>query len=202
MIALFPSKQRAFSLIELLIALTILAILAGISLAVFRDVQVSARDARRKQDLHNIQTALEVYYQKNKRYPCTDLGTGDTAMWQKSDGTTPFWIDDICDPEIVFDSTYITSLPHDPKNTAGLPWIGQELAYAYWSPTSSNDCSSGKGQYYILIARLENPGDRDTSPNKLVNYCDGELVLAKDQIIYDADGLLNIDDLYILTSQD
>lgn len=61
-------KKRGFTLIELLVVITVIAILASIGFAAFGGTQSKARDARRKQDLNTIATALELYNQANSHY--------------------------------------------------------------------------------------------------------------------------------------
>ncbi|MAQ59298.1 hypothetical protein CL638_01120 [bacterium] len=62
-------SKRAFTLIELLVVIAIISILAGIVLANVGQGAAQARDAERKADLRNVETALERYRLKNGRYP-------------------------------------------------------------------------------------------------------------------------------------
>ena len=62
-------KNKAFTLIELLIAMAILGILATVGLVSFRTAQMRGRDAERKSDLKQISNALELYYSDYRRYP-------------------------------------------------------------------------------------------------------------------------------------
>jgi prepilin-type N-terminal cleavage/methylation domain-containing protein len=56
------SSAKGFTLIELMVAVSIIAILAVIGLTVYQGVQQRARDARRKSDMDSISKALEVNY--------------------------------------------------------------------------------------------------------------------------------------------
>lgn len=53
------ASSRGFTLVELLVAITIVAVLAAVGIVVFSGVQAKARDARRSQDLDAIVNALE-----------------------------------------------------------------------------------------------------------------------------------------------
>lgn len=216
-------KKTGFTLIELLVTVSIIAIVTAIGLAAYFEIQKGARDSRRKQDLRSIQAALEIYYQKNNSYPCSDpneLGSA-AATWQKSSDTENPWIHDnsLCttpkDP-IVFDTAYISSLPKDPKNTAGLPWEGSggshEYSYAYWSGqfkagvSATSGCPKGKAQYYILAANLERANDPQGAVLKPYYSClkdtDGNPL----EIIDPTAGLIpsaaDIQSLFFITSQD
>ena len=70
------SKKKGFTLIEILIAMSILGIMAALITGNYLITQKRARDARRKSDLHSIQTNLEQYYANcNFVYP-TPLTSG------------------------------------------------------------------------------------------------------------------------------
>src|SRR3989344_5476362 len=51
--------QKGFTLIELMIAIAIVAILATVGFTVFSNTQINARDAKRRQDIDAIATAIE-----------------------------------------------------------------------------------------------------------------------------------------------
>lgn len=86
--------SKGFSLIELLIAISIIAILSALGLSVYQAVYKSARDAQRKSDLKMIQSALEQYRSDQMSYP-SQITFGSS---------------------IVVDSkTYLSKVPNDPK---------------------------------------------------------------------------------------
>lgn len=64
-------KKNAFTLIELMVAIAILAILATVGLTIFSNVQKSARDARRKADIDSIAQSLENNYDATAGYTTT-----------------------------------------------------------------------------------------------------------------------------------
>lgn len=58
-----------FTLLELLIVITIIAILSAIAMVAYSNYLKSARDVRRQSDLKIIQSALERYHANNLNYP-------------------------------------------------------------------------------------------------------------------------------------
>jgi prepilin-type N-terminal cleavage/methylation domain-containing protein len=76
---------KAFTLIELLVVIAIVGILTGFIFVSMNNAVVSAKDAKRKADLANLEKALLAYStQNNNAYPSTDsypctIGTGGTC---------------------------------------------------------------------------------------------------------------------------
>lgn len=201
-------KRNGFTLIELLVVVAIIGVLATIALLIFSDVQKGVRDLRRKQDLRTIQTALEIYYQKNGRYPCTLF---QPQSWEVS--SSDYWIkDDLraggnCGGKDL-DSNYIDITPKDPKNSTGFPWDQNKFSYSYWAGDTTSSgagqfaplCNLAAGQYYILIAKLEKDSDPSITRFKPYFYCDNQTEIIGTEIIpYNA---YDLDMLYIMTSQD
>lgn len=52
-------NKKGFTLIELMVAISIVAVLATIGFSLFQNTQGQARDAKRKQDIDSIATVLE-----------------------------------------------------------------------------------------------------------------------------------------------
>lgn len=61
--------NKAFTLIELLIVVAIIAILAAIAVPNFLEAQTRAKVSRVRNDLRTIATAMESYFVDNNRYP-------------------------------------------------------------------------------------------------------------------------------------
>lgn len=67
---MFPrSTQRAFTLIELLIVVAIIAILAAIAVPNFLEAQTRSKVSRARADMRTLATGLEAYYVDNNGYP-------------------------------------------------------------------------------------------------------------------------------------
>ncbi len=94
-------KSRGFTLIEILLVIAILAILAGIITPNLITALKKSRDARKKEDLSNIQKAVEMYYEVNTKYPANLT-----------------WGGKLCDnpPTCVVGSTYMQVIPKDPSD--------------------------------------------------------------------------------------
>lgn len=90
----FQILHSAFTLVELLVVISIIAILMGLSLFGLMGARESSRDGRRKADLEAIRSGLEIYKSDQGEYPTT-LGTSLTGGG----------------------NTYISSVPVDPVST-------------------------------------------------------------------------------------
>jgi len=66
--------MRAFTLVELMVSISIIAVLIGLSIFGLVGARETARDAKRKGDLEQIRSALEIYRSDCTSYPAT-LGT-------------------------------------------------------------------------------------------------------------------------------
>jgi len=91
-------NTKGFTLVELMVVMTIIAILAVGSFSTFEGSKASARDGRRKADLETIRGAFELYYADEKAYPVS-LPACNAAL-KSVDGN----------------STYLNKTPCDPSN--------------------------------------------------------------------------------------
>jgi len=72
-------KSDGFTLIELLVVITIITILAGLTIATFRFAQISAARNRAKAEVDGLSLAIESYKIDNGDYP-RDVNTDAAAM--------------------------------------------------------------------------------------------------------------------------
>lgn len=61
--------KSAFTIVELLVVMSVIAILSTISVFVYNSIQQDARDSARKANVTVISDALEKYYDQNGEYP-------------------------------------------------------------------------------------------------------------------------------------
>jgi len=158
------NTNYGFSLIELLVAMTVIAIIMGLALVSFQGSKASARDAKRKNDLEQIRSALEVYRVDTGEYPgenYCDSSLGSFGSQVCSGGTFPHtpgtdWDGTI---ESELETDYIGDLPVDPLNNSEY--------YYYYEPACnqssilcslSRDCPNGCCAYE-MGAHLETTGD-------------------------------------------
>lgn len=93
--------KKGFTLIELLVVISLIGILSTLILANLNSARERSRDAQRKADLRNIQTALRLYYNDMGGFPASNssyaiLGCGasgtSACSWggQWAKGTTVY----------------------------------------------------------------------------------------------------------------
>lgn len=67
-------NRHGFSLIELLVSIAVIATIISLALPNFLGARIRARDARRKGELQQFKTALQLYYSDYAAYPADSGG--------------------------------------------------------------------------------------------------------------------------------
>lgn len=84
-----PAKQRGFTLIEMIIVITIIAILTSIAVPVYAGHLRHAHEAVLKQDLYTLRNAIDQYTQDKNKAP-QDLNDLVTAGYVRAIPKDPF----------------------------------------------------------------------------------------------------------------
>lgn len=137
-------KKNAFTLLELLVVISVLGVLVVIILPNLIGVRARARDSALKNDMRQLKTALRMYYNDNQAYPPND-GSGNIVACG-ADGSS------VC------------------PNSDGSFAVG-ELVYMKEMPASEkyNYNSVSNGEDFLLSTLLENASDSDIADS--VNRC-------------------------------
>ncbi len=107
--------KKGFTLIELLIVMTLIGVLASLVTVNLRNATMKGRDAQRKSDLKNIQTALRLYYNDFGRYPASSpVGGGMMTACGTVASPTNCTYGQIWTKA---GTTYMNILPDDPLKT-------------------------------------------------------------------------------------
>ncbi len=134
------ANTRGFSLVELLITVSIIAILISMGIASYATINKQSRDTKRKGDLEQIRASLEMYRANNGSYPSAGTGSWIAASSATDAlvGLTPFLV-----------STYIPVVPTDPKSAQMYMYI-------------ATNASSGNYYGYCVSAQMESENPPDT----------------------------------------
>ena len=129
-------QSKAFTLIEVMIAITILGVLAAITIPIYNAYKIKLNNAIAVTDIVNIQVAIESYYQAKDTYP---------------NSLTDVNMNLLLDP---------WGLPYEYLNLAGAP-IGFMRKDQALVPINSDYDLYSKGQDGITFMPLTAPQSRD-----------------------------------------
>lgn len=86
---------EGITLIELILVMSIIAIISGALWGNFFPSLIKGRDSRRKQDLQSITRALEMYYNDNRSYPNPTVASTWGQSMQNPNNTTIIYMQKI-----------------------------------------------------------------------------------------------------------
>ncbi len=143
-----------FSLVELMVTITIIGILAAIVYANIGAAGPKARNAERQADLRNLQSAIQLYKNKYGTYPSAGCAVV-SGTWAYED-SCPVYISGLA-PE------FMSVLPHDDYLSAG--------ARGYSYMTNAN-------RTVYKIATINNVESEVVSSNSAFKRCEGGVICA------------------------
>lgn len=137
---MLKNKQKGFTLLEILVVISIIGILVALGTAAFSTTQKKSRDARRKSDIKAVQNGFEQYHAKNNAYPTTLLEAADASIFPGGLPEDPRGIDEnVYTYNLSTDSFCVCALLESSVgNTTDLPDGGSAV------------CTYGSGDYYCL----------------------------------------------------
>ena len=162
-------KRSAFTLIELLIVISIIAILAGLAFPAVQGALDSGKKAQARNDVHQLAAAIKAFQLEYGRLPTTASGS-DTASAPNAEIISALTGSNSLNPRgVVF---------FEPKQAKGGkggldggvykdPWGN---AYKIMLDTSSDNKLSAYGQTHFATAIVESPGGTDAkATNKVIS---------------------------------
>ncbi|HEY6114377.1 MAG TPA: type II secretion system protein [Candidatus Dormibacteraeota bacterium] len=139
------NSQRGFTLIELIVVVTIIGILAGVAISNVKWAQQKAREAALRHDLFEMRKAIDDYYADKQKYP-SNLEELKSAKYLRAIPKDP--ISQQADWEEV-------AATPDPTDTSGLPV----------DPTATDTASGGQPGIYDVHSNAPGNG-LDGTPYK------------------------------------
>lgn len=147
----FIKTQGGFSLIELLVVISIIGLVTGVGASFVSSIQRNTRDAQREADLRVLQSALQQYYANENFYPdnlTVPLGNGSAIT--NCTGRSGV--------SCTVTRTYLSQTPKDPVSNTTTPYC-YKAQVSIADGTSCTTGNSGKCHFYTLCANLENPSN-------------------------------------------
>lgn len=142
-------NKKAFTLIELLVVIAIIGILATISVLALSNARSKSRDAKRVGDMKQVQTALELFFNDQGRYPTTEEWSIGKIYSTTSDAT----------------STYMQIIPTAPIPADGTCGDKNTISYTPSSDGSSYSISFCLGNTTGTLA----PGPKCLTPGGIID---------------------------------
>lgn len=158
----FDKKQLGFTLMEILIAIAIMGLLAGIGLRTFRNSQIKSRDAKRKGNLNQVARALELFQHDKGEFP------GSSSGQLEYDGEVFAWGEAFYDPDDPL-HIYMSELPEDSRTGYYYEAVGPGDGYRLYTrlenledgsisgPYASTDCGGEDCNYVLTSPNVSNP---------------------------------------------
>lgn len=163
MILYMKNKTNGFTLIELMVVISVIGLLASVILISLNSARAKARDTKRMSDIRQMQTVLELYYDKYGTYPNISQ-SADSSNCENRTPTLDFYLGE-----------FVSFIPHDPLGPPPVPNVDagpDRRCYFY------NAKKNGQG-YVIMAYQVEQvatatKGEGAACYSDVVNvYCKG-----------------------------
>lgn len=135
------SKQKGFTIVELLIVIVVIGILVALVITTFSGIQKKARDTERQTDIKAIHGQVEAYFAQNGKYPTLANLNDDSWVGSNLKGLD---LDALQDPK---------GSSNDLQGSAA----ANIYAYAV-TPSGCDNGAGGDCDTYTLTATLEGGG--------------------------------------------
>ncbi|MBI5361968.1 MAG: prepilin-type N-terminal cleavage/methylation domain-containing protein [Planctomycetes bacterium] len=149
-------RTRGFSLLEVVIAVLVLAMIAGVATPRIQNRLAVARDTRRLADIVRVREAIELFHEDNGRWPAADTNASYGGWDVSHDGG---FIGELVR------AGYLEGPARDPRNDATYHY----RYYVY--PVGSYGCAS-EDPFYVLGVRAFETADFATRNHGVVQ-CSG-----------------------------
>lgn len=152
------NKRRGFTLVELLVVVSIIGILSTLVFVNLVNSKKKANDSKRMGDINTIRTALELYREYNDNYP--QVGITNTVDCWSDDGQN-----NVAADLAVLLKNFLSEMPSDPNPVSGVSGIGYycgDYNYTYGAPNWWNTNS----QYRMEVSLEMDMGDKINSLEK------------------------------------
>ncbi|PZM86517.1 hypothetical protein DLH72_00780 [Candidatus Gracilibacteria bacterium] len=169
-------KNRAFTLVELLITITILAILATIAFLSFGNYAGDARDSVRISDLKNIQKSFELKLGKGSLLPEPDEKSTIGVSLDETPGI--LWYEGKFGEEVLKEMKEFSELPLDPSDKSKYKYLVTEDREHYYLEAN---LESGEK---IVVTNYKNTFSQNNSGNNSGGSSPGDSVPTCDNPIY------------------
>jgi prepilin-type N-terminal cleavage/methylation domain-containing protein len=167
--------KKGFTLVELLVVISIIAVIIGVTMSNLLGARGRARDAKRKSDLMEMKNALRLFYNDYQNYPASDNsgagiqieGCGTPVSPAAPNALCPGFAD--CSnefsagPACASATVYMKQLPRGADGTT--------IEYQYYQ---SNAGGSAGDDFCLANAKMENAADQEilASQKKCKTACD------------------------------
>lgn len=163
------TKQKGFTIVELLIVIVVIGILAAITIVAYNGIQARANDARTRSAVSQIEKAIQLFYLNTGKPPiggttstgavvnntCPGSSFADGFVGK---GISACTLENLLISDNQISSTFIPSLPPN-------KFYGATAGYAFMF----YQCGAVANNRYSLYWYLESPSSQDTASRNAVS---------------------------------